>query len=126
MQLTPERDFTRYDRLIDMGVNHFSFCLELLDPGWFATVCPGKARTLGQGLFFDAMEYCASRLPRGAVSGEIIAGIEPTANTMPPSNASPRSGRFRPFVSLSDGVVTDGRLAAAVVRRHAPRDGCRV
>jgi hypothetical protein len=82
VQLTPERDFTRYDRLIDLGVNHFSFCLELLDPGWFATVCPGKARTLGQDLFFEAIEYCASRLPRGAVSGEIIAGIEPIANTI--------------------------------------------
>jgi len=82
VQLTPERDFTRYDRLIDLGVNHFSFCLELLDPEWFARVCPGKARTLGQELFFEAMEYCASRLPPGAVSGEIIAGIEPLANTI--------------------------------------------
>ncbi len=105
VQLTPERDFTRYDRLIDMGVNHFSFCLELLDPGWFATVCPGKARTLGQGLFFDAMEYCASRLPRGAVSGEIIAGIEPTANTIAAIEritslgAFPTVCIFRPTVS---------------------------
>ena len=82
VQLTPERDFTRYDRLIDLGVDHFSFCLELLDPVWFARVCPGKARTLGHKLFFDAMEYCASRLPRGAVSGEMIAGIEPIENTV--------------------------------------------
>ena len=32
VQLTPERDLSRYDRLIDMGVDHFSFCIELLDP----------------------------------------------------------------------------------------------
>jgi hypothetical protein len=82
VQLTPERDFSRYARLIDLGVNHFSFCIELLDPEWFARVCPGKARTLGQDLFFEAMEYCASRLPRGAVSGEIIAGIEPIESTI--------------------------------------------
>jgi hypothetical protein len=82
VQLTPERDFSRYDRLIELGVDHFSFCLELVDPAWFATVCPGKARTLGQKLFFDAMAYCAARLPRGAVSGEIIAGIEPVARTI--------------------------------------------
>jgi hypothetical protein len=82
VQLTPERSFERYDRLIDMGVDHFSFCIELLDPGWFAKVCPGKARTLGQELFFEAMAYCATRLPRGAVSGEMIAGIEPIAHTI--------------------------------------------
>lgn len=82
LQLTPERDFSGYDRLIDLGVDHFSFCLELFDPEWFARVCPGKARTLGQDLFLDAMDYCAARLPRGAVSGEIIAGLEPVEQTL--------------------------------------------
>jgi hypothetical protein len=82
LQLTPERNFSLYDRLIDLGVDHFSFCLELYDPEWFQRVCPGKARTLGQKLFLDAMDYCAKRLPRGAVSGEIIAGIEPIENTI--------------------------------------------
>ena len=82
VQLTPERQLTRYDHLIDRGVDHFSFCVELVDPDWFARICPGKARTLGQDLFFAAMESCAARLPRGAVSGELIAGIEPIANTI--------------------------------------------
>ena len=82
LQLTPERNFSYYDRLIDLGVDHFSFCLELFDPEWFQRICPGKARTLGQKLFLDAMDYCASRLPRGAVSGEIIAGIEPIEQTI--------------------------------------------
>jgi hypothetical protein len=78
----PERNFTQYDRLIDIGVDHFSFCLELMDPEWFARICPGKARSLGQALFLEAMDYYALRLPRGAVSGEIIAGLEPIANTI--------------------------------------------
>jgi hypothetical protein len=82
VQLTPDRDFSLYDRFFDLGVDHLSFCVELLDPAWFARICPGKAKTLGQGLFFEAMEYCAGRLRRGAVSGEIIAGIEPIANTI--------------------------------------------
>ena len=82
VQLTPERQLSRYDRLIEMGVDHFSFCVELLDPEWFARICPGKARTLGQDLFFVAMEYCATRMPRGAVSGELIAGLEPIAKTI--------------------------------------------
>jgi hypothetical protein len=82
VQLTPEKDFTAYDRLIDLGVDHFSFCLEFMDPDWFARICPGKARMLGQSLYLDAMDYCASRLPRGAVSGEIIAGLEPIESTL--------------------------------------------
>jgi hypothetical protein len=82
VQLTPERDFSRYDRLIDLGVDHLSFCVELFDPDWFARICPGKARMLGQRLFFDALAYCAARMPRGAVSGEIIAGIEPVERTL--------------------------------------------
>ncbi len=56
--------------------------MELLDSYWFSRICPGKARTLGQPLFFKAMEHCVSRLRRGAVSGEIIAGLEPIANTI--------------------------------------------
>ncbi len=82
LQLTPERELHHYEPLIDLGVDHFSFCLELLDAEWFARICPGKARVLGQAVFFKAMEYCAERLPRGAVSGELIAGLEPIANTI--------------------------------------------
>lgn len=82
VQLTPERRFARYDRLIRLGVDHFSFCLELMDPVWFERICPGKARSIGQHLFLDLIEYCASRMPRGAVSGELIAGIEPIDKTI--------------------------------------------
>jgi hypothetical protein len=82
VQLAPERDFQRYDELIAIGVDHLSFCVELLDPAWFARICPGKTRAHGQALYFDAMRYCAARMPHGAVAGEIIAGIEPLANTL--------------------------------------------
>ena len=53
-----------------------------MDPEWFARICPGKARMMSQGLFFDAMEYCSKRMSPGAVSGEIIAGIEPIERTL--------------------------------------------
>lgn len=82
VQLAPETDFSRYDELIALGADHLSFCVELLDPAWFARICPGKARTHGQSLYFDAMRYCARKMPAGAVSGEIIAGLEPIANTL--------------------------------------------
>lgn len=77
----PRRNFNEYDELIAAGTDHFSFCYEFEDPEWFARLCPGKAATLGQTAFFDAMEYTAKKLGRGRVSGEIIAGVEPIAAT---------------------------------------------
>ena len=77
----PERNFHEYDALIDAGTDHFSFCYEFEDPEVFARLCPGKAQTVGQHAFFDAMEYTAKKLGRGRVSGEIIAGVEPIEAT---------------------------------------------
>jgi hypothetical protein len=77
----PKRKFGEYDELIDAGADHFSFCYEFEDPEWFARLCPGKERTLGQHAFFEAMEYTAKQLGRGRVSGEIIAGVEPIEAT---------------------------------------------
>ncbi len=82
IQLTPTLDLWKYDRLIDLGVDHFSFCYECHNPEYFARICPGKERWIGQNTFFRAMEYVARRMPRGAVSGEIIAGIEPIEDTL--------------------------------------------
>jgi hypothetical protein len=138
LQLAPEREMWRYDRLIDLGVDHLSFCLELLDADWFARVCPGKARTLGQPLFFRAMEHCASRMPRGAVSGEIIAGLEPIANTIEgidrilSAGAFPTVCIFRPTVGsdMADWpppAYDDMRTVMAAMyegcRRHRMRIG---
>jgi hypothetical protein len=94
LQLAPEKDFSRYDRLIDLGVDHLSFCVELLDPAWFKRICPGKQRMLGQWLFLDAMRYCAKRMPRGAVSGEVIAGIEPVERTLEAIDIITENGAF--------------------------------
>jgi hypothetical protein len=77
----PQRKFGEYDELIDAGADHFSFCYEFEDPEWFARLCPGKERTLGQHAFFEAMEYTAKQLGLGRVSGEIIAGVEPIEAT---------------------------------------------
>lgn len=77
----PQRKFHEYDQLIEAGTDHFSFCYEFEDPEWFARLCPGKAQTLGQAAFFEAMEYTAKKLGRGRVSGEIIAGVEPIEAT---------------------------------------------
>jgi sodium-dependent dicarboxylate transporter 2/3/5 len=77
----PRRMFHEYDALIGAGTDHFSFCYEFEDPAFFARLCPGKAETLGQEGFFEAMEYASKKLGRGRVSGEIIAGLEPIEAT---------------------------------------------
>lgn len=77
----PRRKFAEYDDLIAAGTDHFSFCYEFEDPEIFASLCPGKARTVGQRAFFEAMEYTAKKLGPGKVSGEIIAGPEPIEAT---------------------------------------------
>jgi hypothetical protein len=82
VQLTPARDLRKYDRLIELGVDHFSFCYEFHNPEYFERLLPGKHRHIGQTAFFDAMEYTAKRLGKGAVSGEIIAGVEPIEDTL--------------------------------------------
>jgi len=82
VQLAPEKRLEQYDRLIDAGVDHLSFCIEFRDPKWFADICPGKDRMLGQSLFWDALEHCTRRMPKGSVSGEIIAGLEPIESTL--------------------------------------------
>jgi hypothetical protein len=107
VQLTPEKDFSGYDRLIDLGVDHFSFCVELFDPEWFEHICPGKARVLGQQLFFDAMDHCAARMPRGAVSGEIIAGLEPIANTIAAIERITSVGAFPTVCAFRPTVGSD-------------------
>lgn len=131
LQLAPERDFGRYDEAIAAGVDHLSFCLELMDPEWFERICPGKARTHGQRLFLDALAYCAGRMPRGAVSGEIIAGIEPIERTLDAIDriaslgAFPTVCIFRPTIgSDMEGWPSPAYEEMRQVMAHA-YDACR-
>jgi len=107
----PRPKFSEYDALIDAGTDHFSFCYEFEDPEWFARICPGKAATLGQEGFFEAMEYTAKRLGRGRVSGEIIAGIEPIEATKRGIDRIVAAGAF-PTVCIFRPTI-DSELANA-------------
>lgn len=82
LQTTPVQDLAQYDELIDLGVDHFSFCFEFMNESDFRRHCPGKAQTLGQSAFLEAMKYTARKLGRGRISGEIIAGLEPVDATL--------------------------------------------
>jgi len=84
VQVAPvlEHDLWKYDWLVDLGTDHFSFCYEFHNPKYFEKHCPGKFGHLGQDAFFRAMEYTSKLLGKGKVSGEIIAGIEPIEDTL--------------------------------------------
>ncbi len=81
IQATPTTQFQKYDRLIDLGVDHFSFCYEFHNPAYFDRFCPGKAKKIGKKTFLNALAYTSKKLGRGRCSGEIIAGIEPVEDT---------------------------------------------
>ncbi len=82
VQATPTKELWKYDWLIDLGVDHFSFCYEFQNPSFFEMFCPGKAEHIGQEVFFRALEYTAAKLGKGTCSGEIIAGVEPVSDTL--------------------------------------------
>jgi hypothetical protein len=82
LQLIPTLDLWKYDRLIDLGTDHFSFCYEFHNHEFFAKLLPGKEELVGQETFFRALEYTSKKLGKGACSGEIIAGVEPVEDTL--------------------------------------------
>ncbi|HEV2175592.1 MAG TPA: radical SAM protein [Terriglobia bacterium] len=82
VQVIPTLDFSKYDRLRDLGADHFSFCYEFHNPEYFRKLCPGKAKLVGQKTFFRALEYTSKKMGKGACSGEIIAGVEPLEDTV--------------------------------------------
>jgi hypothetical protein len=131
VQLAPEKRFEQYDRLLDAGVDHLSFCLEFFDPRWFADICPGKSKMLGQPLFMEALEYCAARMPKGAVSGEIIAGLEPIENTLraideiTSRGAFPTVCVFRPTVGSDMESWPPPRYDEMRIVMEAVYDACR-
>jgi len=125
VQALPEGVREDYDRLLDAGCDHLSFCWELHDPGCFARYCPGKHATLGQRAFFEALEHCQGKMPRGACSGEIIAGLEPLESSLEAIDyitgvgAFPTVCIFRPLLgsALADAPPPDP-AGMRVVMRH--------
>lgn len=82
VQCPPQKGLSKYDMMMEMGADHFSFCFEFFNKEVFQEICPGKATTLGQEAFFRAMEYTVGKMGKGKVSGEIIAGLEPIEDTL--------------------------------------------
>lgn len=107
VQCTPEQNRSKYDRLIDIGTDHFSFCLELYNRKVFGKLCPGKERTLGLDAFFEGIEYTSRQMGKGKVSGEMIAGLEPVADTCAGIDHITRLGAF-PTVCVFRPLIGTG------------------
>jgi hypothetical protein len=143
VQTPPHHDLTRYRELRRMGVNRVSFCFELFNRERFAAVCPGKHRQYGLDRYLEAVEYCAQRVApvgRGfepwVVNGEIIAGLEPAADSMAAIDWITRVGAvptvcvFRPLMGtgfedhppprLEEIVPVFRRLYEACMDRRLP------
>ena len=87
---------------------------------FFERLCPGKAETLGQAGFFEAMEYTSRKLGPGRVSGEIIAGLEPIEATKRGIDRIVAAGAFPDGLHLPPHRRQRARgRAAAVARGHA-------
>jgi hypothetical protein len=117
----PRRMFHEYDALIDAGADHFSFCYEFEDAEVFARLCPGKAETLGQSGFFEAMEYASKKLGKGRVSGEIIAGLEPVEATKRGIDRIVAAGAF-PTVCIFRPTIGSELESAAPPDAEAMKD----
>jgi hypothetical protein len=104
VQAVPTAELWKYDWLRDLGTDHFSFCYEFHDPETFARLLPGKQATVGQDTFFRALEYASRLLGRGAVSGEIIAGVEPLEQTLQAIDYIASTGAF-PTVCIFRPVI---------------------
>ncbi len=100
----PEDQHWQYDAMLDMGADHFSFCYEFHNPEYFAKYLPGKEATVGQGAFFKSLEYCQGKMPKGACSGEIIAGVEPIQDTLDAIDYITQVGAF-PTVCIFRPVI---------------------
>ncbi len=136
VQAIPARELWRYDWLIDLGADHFSFCFEFFNKEWFSKICPGKDKTVGQERFFRAMEYTSKKMGKGRVSGEIIAGVEPLEDTLraidyiTDTGAFPTVCVFRPLIgaemedwsppAYEDMVVVHKYMAEACIKKGIP------
>ncbi len=131
LQLIPTLDFWKYDRLIDLGADHFSFCYEFHNPDYFARYLPGKQQLVGQQTFFRALEYTTKKLGKGSCSGEIIAGVEPLEDTLRAIDyitgigAFPTVCIFRPTIGSDMEQVPSPRYEQMLAVFHHLYEACR-
>src|SRR3954470_24447228 len=96
VQLTPERDFSGYDRLIQAGVDHFSFCFSCSIPSGSRGSARAR-RACSDSSSFSTRWTTAPRRCRGAPSRERSSQASSRSKKpLKPSSGLPRSAHFQP------------------------------
>lgn len=78
----PPEDIRWIDRTYAMGVDNISYHLEIFDKDIFAELCPGKSRMIGWDKYIEALSYAAGVFQSGAVSSNLIVGLESPESTI--------------------------------------------
>jgi hypothetical protein len=125
LQVPPEEDLTLYDQAYALGVDHFSFYLEFFSQGALDRLSPGKVSAHEPERARTALEHCVRLLGKGRVSGELIAGVEPTADTLRAidylagAGALPLIGIYRPLCGTTlENAAPPDALEMTGIFRH--------
>jgi hypothetical protein len=82
VQLSPPKSDAWIDRLYAMGVDAVGYNLQAYNPDFAERVCPEQSKIVGRDRYFEALEYAAEIFPRGAVTSDLILGLEPLDSTV--------------------------------------------
>jgi hypothetical protein len=82
VDIVPPRTDAWIDRTYAMGVDTLAYNLEVFGPEHFERLCPGLAREVGRERYLEALTYATTVFPRGAVTSNLIVGLEPPLSTM--------------------------------------------
>jgi len=82
VQFPAEAELRLYDQARALGVDHFSFPIDLFNQAYAARFGTDSCRAQRQELTLRALEYCARSMGKGRASAEIVAGVEPIESTI--------------------------------------------
>lgn len=75
--LTPPKDPTILDQLIDAGAGRLAFDMDIWDENLFKKYCPGKAEYTMRKRHLDALLYIAEKYGPNRACSVLVAGLEP-------------------------------------------------
>ena len=121
------------DHAYAIGVDSIAYDIEVFDPRTFREVAPGRAGQIGRDRYLERLSRAAQVFPNGAVTSQLILGLEPLAESLKGISALcelgvlPLLSVFRPLqgTGLEDWPTVETISVAPVVaflfhcaRRH--------
>lgn len=81
VQATPPDNSKWIDYLYALGVDSIAFNLEVFDTDFLKKVSPQSASLINRSKYLDALKYAVKIFPAGAVTSELLLGMEPAEST---------------------------------------------